>query len=163
LPATLLLGALQFPSPLVYAQEESVNFDLLIFDAVPLAIQPAAPAADSAPAADATYQATELATLPRSNPRSVAALVRLYANPVAPALADTPIDTSLVDVARYEAALKELEQKGDAYALQLTESLMDLATSYENSGDYVKALPLYERANHVTRVNHGLFSLEQVP
>lgn len=155
----LLVGALELPATLLYAQEQSVNFDLLVFDAVPLSVQ--SPADESSgPSAAVPLQAAELGSLPRNNPQPVQTLVRTHANPVT---ASAPVDLSSADATRYEALLKEVEQKGNAYDAGLSESLMDLAAAYERSGDYARALPLYERASHLTRVNYGLFSAEQIP
>lgn len=139
-------------------KEAEINFNLLVFDPVPLAIQPAA--AESTPGQAPATVAIELATLPRGNPLPVQNLMQTYANPVSAIPAS---DTALDGVVRYEAQLKEIEQKGNAYDLELTETLLGLAASYENVGEYANALPLYERASHITRVNHGLFSLDQVP
>jgi hypothetical protein len=159
------------------AQAQDFTPELLIFDPVPLRIE--APAVDVGSAAasilpsDAAaatqaagrpdnqppYQATELLPLPRTNPLPVKAALeqqtlRLLGN------ADR---VSAEDIARAEASLKQLEQAGNAYANALPEVLMDLATAYESTGDFLKAQSYLDRANHLTRVNSGLFSLDQVP
>lgn len=156
----LLLGTFGISPLALYAQEEPVNFDLLIFDAVPLAMQPVAADPDSATTGESD-QFIELVSPPRNNPQPVSVLARQHAIPAF--VARDSSSATARDVTRYEAALKAVEQKGNAYDLELTETLMGLAASYEDTGDYASALPLYERASHITRVNHGLFSLEQVP
>lgn len=67
------------------------------------------------------------------------------------------------DVARYEESIRVLEREGGAYEGRLGQELLGLGTLYQRLGDHTKALEVFERAWHVSRVNNGLFSLDQAP
>jgi hypothetical protein len=148
----------------------------LVFDAVPLSVPTTTQPLQNAQSlgsstvatplvADATeqppYFTQELASLPTTNPSPVQATLR----PLLNAPDDLNASANEADIAGYEADLKRLEQQehSNAYAQPLTETLLALATTYETQGNYTAAMPLYERAKHITRVNHGLFSSEQEP
>lgn len=153
-------------APYVVAADKP-DLTLLLFDPVPLVIaEPAEspqpqPATDSAPLADTPpYPSEELVPAPRNNARPIHAVLGSLAQVATQEVGDTVA----ADIARYEASLKTLEQQADgggAYSMALPEALMGLAAAYEKSGDFAKALTLYERASHIIRVNTGLFSLEQ--
>ncbi|MEM1189622.1 MAG: hypothetical protein AAGI72_13905 [Pseudomonadota bacterium] len=93
------------------------------------------------------------------------------ASPNAPTASDEPlpgIDASPSP----EAAdgLRELRERVDAqelrygpYAVELVETLGDLARLLDASGDSAAALGLRERALHLIRVNEGLYSPSQGP
>lgn len=79
--------------------------------------------------------------------------------------ADQPWVTSLAP-AQAIPALREsielLEGSGDTWHPDIAESTLSLARHVQETGDHVEAIALLERAVHVSRVNHGLFSLQQV-
>lgn len=154
----LLLLASLFCMP-AFAQDKQPNLDLLVFDAVPLALSPADPATTPQAAGQPPYQASEVVTPPRTDPKPVAIAMHEQAQKVMPPAASA----DAADIQRREAMVKDMELSGDAYANGLSEVLLDLAGDYESIGDLLKARELYERANHVTRVNKGLFSVEQIP
>ncbi|MES2606116.1 MAG: hypothetical protein V4603_14370 [Pseudomonadota bacterium] len=148
--------------PFAVAQEQEPNLDLLVFDAVPLNVEPsvdAAAAALVATGAQPPYQASELVIPPRDNPQPVTVAIQQQ---VLQSLTEEET-AAITDIERREAQLKQMEQSGDAYSNELAEVLMDLATDYESAGDFLGAQTLYERANHIVRVNYGLFSAEQIP
>ncbi|MEX0738301.1 MAG: tetratricopeptide repeat protein [Pseudohongiella sp.] len=59
-------------------------------------------------------------------------------------------------------SIQALEGRGDTWHPQIAESVLSLARHVQEAGDHPEAIALLERAVHVSRVNHGLFSLEQV-
>lgn len=65
-------------------------------------------------------------------------------------------------VANYEAAIALLEQGEDRLSASLVEPLVALAGIHAASGRPELALPVYERALHVTQVNAGPHTLGQV-
>ena len=160
--AALLLPALASAVMLALSSASSAQTDLrfLVFDAVPLS-PPVEQGADAGPpqAGAPPYLTEELASLPRIGAESVEeALVSM-----ARSNAGISENLSEADVERFEAQLQELERQGDSYAPALAETLLGLAAVYEGLGNYAAAVPLYDRASHITRVNAGLFSLEQEP
>jgi hypothetical protein len=141
----------------VAAAQEQFDPQWLIFDSVPLSA-PIDKPVDAVSAADVPpYIAQELQSLPNTNPQSVMQVLVALRGPK-PAL--TGPDASN-DIARYEAMLKTQEQAGNAYALSLRETLLALAAVHEQQGNYKAATPLYARALHLSRVNDGLFNLQQ--
>lgn len=89
---------------------------------------------------------------------------------------DTATDTSagvstdaerldLVDpaVVQYEERVTELESSGGAFHLDLTEALVGLGSAYMSRGDYKSAEAAFRRALHNSRVNYGLYCVEQLP
>lgn len=71
------------------------------------------------------------------------------------------------DAALQAAALRStievLEQGGDSWHPEIAEVILSLAGHVQSMGDHEEALALLERAVHLSRINHGLFSLQQVP
>jgi hypothetical protein len=169
----LALGLSGFTGDSLRAQTP-FDSQFLVFDAVPLSTPATTQPLPSAqalgnPAAtniqlfaggeQAPYFTQELASLPTHNPLPVQVAVQQLATD------DVTASANEADIARYETDLKELQlqEHSNAYAEPLTETLLGLATAYETQGNYAAALPLYEQAKHITRVNHGLFSTEQEP
>ncbi|MEM1111165.1 MAG: hypothetical protein AAGI11_04595 [Pseudomonadota bacterium] len=62
-----------------------------------------------------------------------------------------------------EERLREMELDGGPYADGLSEPLFDLGRALEGAGDPEDALPVYQRALHILRVNDGLYSPRQAP
>ena len=59
-------------------------------------------------------------------------------------------------------SIQALEGAGDTWHPEIAESILVLAGHVQETGDHTEAIALLERAVHVSRVNHGLFSLQQV-
>jgi tetratricopeptide (TPR) repeat protein len=77
-------------------------------------------------------------------------------------IASTEDDASLqVDALR--SAIEVLEKGGDSWHPEIAEVILSLAGHFQATGDHEEALALLERAVHLSRINHGLFSLQQVP
>ncbi len=62
----------------------------------------------------------------------------------------------------YEQLIEELESSGGVYHNQLSEVLLGLGTSYQELGRHADAIAVFRRSFHNTRVNNGLYSLNQV-
>jgi len=153
---SLLVACSLQAAPLIAADEP--NLDLLLFDPVPLVIvQDAGAESAVTAAAQPPYQSNELQPLPATKVQNIQVALTSLAMSGTSSTADMPAS----DIARYEASFKEIEQAGNAYSMELPESLVSLADAYERAGDYLKALSLYERASHIIRVNEGLFTLGQ--
>lgn len=136
------------------AAELEPNMDLLVFDPVPITLDAPAPSAGTSAT---PYHATELLQLPRDQPKSVLEVLQ------GKSAGTDEAETTPPDITLMEARLKQQESKGNSYDKAQAESMMELAGAYERLGDYDKALPLYERANHIIRINEGLYSLTQEP
>ncbi|WP_339858791.1 hypothetical protein [Pseudohongiella acticola] len=68
----------------------------------------------------------------------------------------------LADLTDLKESIETLEGSGDTWHPDIAESTLSLARHVQENGDHVEAIALLERAVHVSRVNHGLFSLQQV-
>lgn len=66
------------------------------------------------------------------------------------------------DIDSYLQAISTLEKKEGAYASDLVQPLLGLGSRYRTTGQYALALEAYDRAGHISRVNKGLFTQEQV-
>jgi hypothetical protein len=64
---------------------------------------------------------------------------------------------------RLEQAVATLEATGDTWHPMIAESMISLAQLLQAEDKHTDALVTLERAVHISRVNHGLFSLEQGP
>ncbi len=65
--------------------------------------------------------------------------------------------------ADYLDAIASMEQEFGPYYNQLSEQLLTLGVNYQNQGMHEEASEVFKRAMHVSRVNEGLYSLNQVP
>jgi len=65
------------------------------------------------------------------------------------------------DIAQYEKSIHNLELDGGAYESALSQEMLALASLYQSQGDHETALEYLERAQHINRVNKGLFNLDQ--
>lgn len=126
---------------------------LLVLGSIGLVVLPAAhadlsqpPAAESgAPGAAGT------ATVP---------IIPLESLPPRPEAEPQPPDPA---IRQYEDKVKALERRGGAYDPGLPETLVALGLARLARQDYVGAEAALERALHTTRVNNGLYSVEQLP
>ncbi|ALO47579.1 hypothetical protein [Pseudohongiella spirulinae] len=66
-------------------------------------------------------------------------------------------------VQQLRASLLEMESPGDTWRAELGETLLDLGRALQHANDHEGALEQFERAVHISRINHGLFSLQQLP
>lgn len=62
----------------------------------------------------------------------------------------------------YEAAIGLIERSDDRLSSRLIEPLQGLAATYRDAGDYAEALRTYDRALHISHVNEGPHTVEQV-
>lgn len=69
----------------------------------------------------------------------------------------------LQDIGSYEQALEELEYEGGAWSQDVARELETLGGLLLQQGEYEQAVKVFDRAVHINRVNHGLFSPQQVP
>ncbi|MDP1756384.1 MAG: tetratricopeptide repeat protein, partial [Pseudohongiella sp.] len=76
--------------------------------------------------------------------------------------AQTTADIGL-DRQQLEKAVAELESGGDTWHPMIAESMISLARLMQADNNHSEALAMLERAVHISRVNNGLFSLQQAP
>lgn len=79
---------------------------------------------------------------------------------LAPAQAIPPTPAQAIPELR--ESIEALQGSGDTWHPDIAESTLSLARHVQETGDHLEAIALLERAVHVSRVNHGLFSLQQV-
>ena len=63
----------------------------------------------------------------------------------------------------YRNSIKILEETGGAYAIGLAEELLGFGLALQRSGRHAQAVEVFQRGTHVTRINQGLYSEQQIP
>lgn len=71
-------------------------------------------------------------------------------------------DQPTVAAEEYQQSVRDLESQG-AWAPGLGEDLLGLGRALQAMGEHQEAIPVFERASHVVRVNRGLHTLDQLP
>lgn len=94
-----------------------------------------------------------------SEPRPARAADSARSNPTPEARSFSSLTEAIAELS--EAILTEEAEKGP-YSPTLTEDFLSLAALYEESGQYLLSIGALGRAQQVSRVNNGLFSLDQV-
>ena len=67
------------------------------------------------------------------------------------------------DSAAYQFYITDLESRFGAYAPGLSEQLLGLGSVYQEQGLFQEAIKVFKRAVHLSRINNGLHSAEQIP
>lgn len=75
--------------------------------------------------------------------------------------ADMAESTNAIDA--YQQAITRLERQDGQYAADLVEQLLPLARLYQQQGQHELAIAAFERADHISRVNNGLYHAQQFP
>lgn len=65
-------------------------------------------------------------------------------------------------VLEYQAAIEAQEQLGGAYSPGMTEQLLGLGTALQQLNRHEEAVDVLKRGAHIARINHGLYSAEQL-
>ena len=73
-----------------------------------------------------------------------------------------PSDEELKAMGYYQELIATLEREGGVYDSQLSEVMLGLGNLYQKFGRHGDAAALFDRAFHITRVNTGLYSLDQL-
>lgn len=97
---------------------------------------------------------------------SGAAVAVAVANAPASAIAEDQPAAVIAALARADALRERIidyQRNGDTWRPEITEMLLTLGRTLQQLGDHTSALAELERAVHLTRVNHGLFSPQQLP
>lgn len=68
-----------------------------------------------------------------------------------------------LELDKFHAALAAIEATQGAYANSLSEQLYSLAIALQQNGQHQEAITTFNRGKHITRINQGLFSAEQIP
>jgi hypothetical protein len=68
-----------------------------------------------------------------------------------------------VQMATLRSTIEVLEQGGDTWHPQIAETILSLAGHMQAIDEHEEALALLERAVHLSRINNGLFSVQQLP
>lgn len=73
------------------------------------------------------------------------------------------IELSTAELDGYRDVIKSLEETGGAYALGLSEELLGFGLALQRSGRHTQAVEIFQRGTHITRINQGLYSEQQIP
>jgi tetratricopeptide (TPR) repeat protein len=76
---------------------------------------------------------------------------------------DEVIELHTAELDGYRDAIKTLEETGGAYATGLSEELLGLGLALQRSGRHAQAVEVFQRGTHITRINQGLYSEQQIP
>tara|TARA_R100000306_G_scaffold25596_2_gene29448 strand:- start:800021 stop:801424 length:1404 start_codon:yes stop_codon:yes gene_type:complete len=89
------------------------------------------------------------------------------------AVAQDEVDAGLTLVSDHEQLMARVEQlqqevssrelPGNSWNADVAEALITLGQALQEANDHQTALEHLERSVHINRINHGLFSLQQVP
>lgn len=71
----------------------------------------------------------------------------------------SPLET----IQSYEGDIAILERLEGQYAPELVEHLLALGTLYQRQDNHDRAIEVFERADHISRVNNGLYHPGQIP
>ncbi len=71
-----------------------------------------------------------------------------------------PTDNS---IQQYQKRIEQMQYRQNVYHEQMSQELMGLGLSYQNIGLHAEAVQAFSHAMHITRVNHGLYNLNQAP
>jgi len=71
--------------------------------------------------------------------------------------------TESAEITSFQNALAELESANGAYAEALPEQLFSLGLTLQQADRHEEAIATFKRGIHLTRINQGLFSIEQIP
>jgi tetratricopeptide (TPR) repeat protein len=66
-------------------------------------------------------------------------------------------------IIQLRAAIEAQEAPGDSWRPEIAESLLALGQALQAAGEHAEALTELERSVHISRINHGLFSQQQLP
>ena len=113
---------------------------------------------------------SNLANLARLAPGALITVVML----TAPAVAELPAQAAAITpeqnralkrqrLQAYREAITSIESNQGAYGADLPETLLGLGLSLQAEGDHQEAVVLFRRGVHLTRVNEGLYSRNQIP
>ncbi len=69
----------------------------------------------------------------------------------------------MASIANYSDAVRATELEGGVWDLKLTEDLAVLGSLFQDQGDHVQAIEAFDRVVHISRINNGLHTLDQIP
>lgn len=73
------------------------------------------------------------------------------------------VGTKSGEIKAFQDALAELESANGAYAQALPEQLYSLGLALQETEQHEEAITTFKHGIHLTRINQGLYSLEQIP
>ncbi len=76
---------------------------------------------------------------------------------------DPEYQAHVANLSNYTESVEEKEFNGGAWHPGLVEDLTALGQLQQDLGNHLEAVDLFERAMHVSRINAGLHSLDQIP
>ena len=80
-----------------------------------------------------------------------------------PAASDAPPSNNKSSREEFLSAIDSIEGDAGAYDEQLSQHLLGLGLNYQELGEHDQAIESFKRAIHVSRINEGLYNLNQVP
>ncbi len=133
----------------------------MIFAAVPVAAD--TPATETAkPASQTSVANSPNGDASASKPSAEQALVIDMRETLDATQSPAPTPESTI-VTEYQDAIAQIEVRNGAYAPALTEQLLGLGTSLQQLNRHEEALEVLKRGVHLSRINNGLYSREQIP
>jgi tetratricopeptide (TPR) repeat protein len=129
--------------------------------------------AAAAPAPDAPMAAAAVVTTTPPEPAAGGALSSealspdaAPMDPLAAAVATARMQNATGEFAEAQALLErtvaDIERQGGSFDLRLVDALHGLGDALAGQGDHAAAVPVFERAQHVSKTNLGLYNVRQV-
>ncbi|MFK7863471.1 MAG: hypothetical protein AB8B95_04495 [Pseudohongiellaceae bacterium] len=83
--------------------------------------------------------------------------------PTPPSEEDPQFSARMESIRQYDESVREIEAEGGVWDASLIEQLHTLGELQQQQGDHVSAIATFDRAVHVSRINNGLHTMEQLP
>jgi hypothetical protein len=80
-----------------------------------------------------------------------------------PAEDDPEFRRRLASIIQYNDAVRATEFDGGVWDLGLAEDLAVLGGLFQQQGDHLQAIETFDRVVHISRINNGLHTLDQIP
>ena len=90
--------------------------------------------------------------------------VALPTEPRVPVTEDDPeFRRRMASIAQYNEAVRATELNGGVWDSGLAEDLSVLGSLFQQQGDHIQAINSFDRVVHISRINNGLHTLDQIP
>lgn len=85
------------------------------------------------------------------------------ATPRPPSEEDPQFSQRVESIRQYDESVRDIEAEGGVWDESLIEQLNTLGELQQQQGDHVSAIETFDRAVHISRINNGLHTMEQIP
>lgn len=83
--------------------------------------------------------------------------------PEPPSEDDPQFSIRMDSIRQYSESVRAIEADGGVWDVSLIEQLNTLGELQQRQGDHISAIETFDRAVHISRINNGLHTMEQIP